>query len=125
MSKSKAAASDKQNPLVKLEADLKEALSLIGSDDRKAAGFAVRATLEFVYAHPHLKSQGLTRPLYPRSCLAVSAPNPRDTETLFAKPRRRRDNGRDDGPESLGPPCFCTRHPPRRCARQGAYTHCQ
>ncbi len=64
MSKPTGFTSGNKNPLVKLEADLKKALGFMGDNSRKAAGLAVRATLEFTHAHPHLTSQGLTRPLY-------------------------------------------------------------
>jgi hypothetical protein len=51
-------------PLAKLEADLKEAVVFMESNSRRAAELAVKACLGFVYAHPHLAAQGLTRPLF-------------------------------------------------------------
>jgi hypothetical protein len=54
----------RQPPLGQLEADLKEAVVLMDSNSRKAAGLAVKACLEFVYAHPHLTAQSLSRPLF-------------------------------------------------------------
>jgi hypothetical protein len=51
-------------PFAKLEADLKEAVVFMDSNSRRAAGLAVWACLEFVYAHRHLTAQSLTRPLF-------------------------------------------------------------
>jgi hypothetical protein len=51
-------------PLTKLEADLTEAVGFMDSNSRTAAGLAVKAFLEFIYAHPHLAAQGFSRPVF-------------------------------------------------------------
>jgi hypothetical protein len=50
--------------LQRFKAGLKEALARLGQDDRTAARLAVRAALEFVYAHPDFTAEGLSRPLF-------------------------------------------------------------
>jgi hypothetical protein len=50
--------------LAQLEAGLREAIKHRGVDDRTAAGLALGAVLEFLYAQRHLTAENLHRPLY-------------------------------------------------------------
>jgi hypothetical protein len=55
---------DTECALAHLEASLRDALRHRGIDDRKAAGDALRAVLEFIYTQPRLTRQGCHYPLF-------------------------------------------------------------
>jgi hypothetical protein len=50
--------------MARLEAELKSAVEAMATNSRKGAALAVRGVLEFVHAHPHLTSQGLSQPFF-------------------------------------------------------------
>lgn len=52
------------DPLAKFEADMKIAVREMEANSRRGAGLALKAALEFVYSHPHLVSQGLSKPFF-------------------------------------------------------------
>jgi hypothetical protein len=95
------------NAFEKFEADLKQAVGFMERDSRMAAGLAVKAALEFVYAHQHFTEQGLNRPLY--ALLAALDDLNKGRVAPMLKPRRV-DNRRPDSAvrkEAMAHACFC------------------